>query len=253
MKRLLLFYLFIFLPFAVEAQVGEYRTDLAVGVNGGYALSNVSFLPEVPQGMLGGMTGGLTVRYTCEKYFKSVCAIVAEVNLIRTGWKEDIRDMDNQPVYYTTDTGRGERLSYERHMSYVQVPFMARLGWGRERRGVQGFIQLGPQIGFFLSESTHSNLVDGAPTETARSSRIVAQDTMAVANKLDYGITGGAGVEFSVSHVGHFMLEARYYYGLGNIFGNTKRDYFSGSNFGQIVIKATYLFDIIKTKNPKIK
>jgi hypothetical protein len=86
-----------------------------------------------------------------------------------------------------------------------------------------------------------------------RSSSVVAQDTMAVENKFDYGIAVGAGLEFSNRHFGHFMIEGRYYYGLGNIYGNTKRDYFSRSNFGNIVVKCTYLFDIIRTKNSKIK
>ena len=45
----------------------------------------------------------------------------------------------------------------------------------------------------------------------------------------------------------------RYYYGLGNMYGATKRDYFGRSNFGNIVVKFTYLFDIIRTKNSNIK
>ena len=238
---------------ATRAQVGEYRNDLAVGVSAGYMLSSVGFVPEVPQKQLGGMTGGVTLRYTCEKYFKSVCAIVAEVNLVQTGWKKNIMDMDNQPVYYVNDTEKANPLSYERHMKYVQVPIMARLGWGRERKGLQGFIQLGPQIGFFLDESTTSNLQPGIGTQTERSSKIVAQDTMAVQKKFDYGIAVGGGIEFSHPKVGHFILEGRYYYGLGDIYKNSKSDFFGRSNFGQIVIKATYLFDIIRTKNDKIK
>ena len=91
-RRILLLYLFTFLPLLSFAQVGEYRTDFAVGVNGGYMLSNVGFQPSVPQKMLGGFTGGITLRYTCEKYFKSVCAIVAEVNIAQAGWKEKILD-----------------------------------------------------------------------------------------------------------------------------------------------------------------
>ena len=130
---------------------------------------------------------------------------------------------------------------------------MARLGWGRERKGFQGFFQIGPQIGIFMSESTDTNIIPGAQTVTPRSSNIVAQETMPVEKKFDYGITGGAGIEFSVPKAGHFLLEGRYYYGLGNIYGNSKSDYFAKSNFGQIVIKMTYLFDIIKTKNDKIK
>ena len=238
---------------ATRAQVGEYRNDLAVGVSAGYMLSSVGFVPEVPQKQLGGMTGGVTFRYTCEKYFKSVCAIVAEVNLVQTGWKENIMDMDNQPVYYVNDKEKANPLSYERHMKYVQVPIMARLGWGRERKGLQGFIQLGPQIGFFLDESTTSNLQPGIGKLTERSSKIEAQDTMAVQKKFDYGIAVGGGIEFSHPKVGHFILEGRYYYGLGDIYKNSKSDFFGRSNFGQIVIKATYLFDLIRTKNDKIK
>ena len=254
MKRYLILLLVVHCSLlATRAQVGEYRNDLAVGVSAGYMLSSVGFVPEVPQKQLGGMTGGVTFRYTCEKYFKSVCAIVAEVNLAQTGWKENIIDMDNQPVYYVNDTEKANPLSYERHIKYVQVPIMARLGWGRERRGLQGFIQLGPQIGFFLDESTTSNLQPGIDTQTERSSKVVAQDTMAVQRKFDYGIAVGGGIEFSHPKVGHFILEGRYYYGLGDIYKNSKSDFFGRSNFGQIVIKATYLFDIIRTKNDKIK
>ena len=254
MKRYLILLLVVHCSLlTTRAQVGEYRNDLAVGVSAGYMLSSVGFVPEVPQKQLGGMTGGVTFRYTCEKYFKSVCAIVAEVNLVQTGWKENIMDMDNQPVYYVNDTEKANPLSYERHIKYVQVPIMARLGWGRERRGLQGFIQLGPQIGFFLDESTTSNLQPGIDTQTERSSKVVAQDTMAVQRKFDYGIAVGGGIEFSHPKVGHFILEGRYYYGLGDIYKNSKSDFFGRSNFGQIVIKATYLFDLIRTKNDKIK
>ena len=254
MKRYLILLLVVHCSLlATRAQVGEYRNDLAVGVSAGYMLSSVGFVPEVPQKQLGGMTGGVTFRYTCEKYFKSVCAIVAEVNLVQTGWKENIMDMDNQPVYYVNDKEKANPLSYERHMKYVQVPIMARLGWGRERKGLQGFIQLGPQIGFFLDESTTSNLQPGIGKLTERSSKIEAQDTMAVQKKFDYGIAVGGGIEFSHPKVGHFILEGRYYYGLGDIYKNSKSDFFVRSNFGQIVIKATYLFDLIRTKNDKIK
>jgi hypothetical protein len=251
MRKYILFCFVAFLPFMAKAQVGEYRTDFAVGVNGGYMLSKVSFTPDVPQNMLGGMTAGLTFRYNCEKYFKSLCAIVAEVNIAQTGWKEKIEGMENQPLYYADDPDNA--LHYERKITYLQIPIFARLGWGRERKGLQGFFQVGPQIAFMLSEKTTTNLVPGyAPTE-ARASNIVNQETMPVEKKFDYGIAGGAGIEFSMPKVGHFLLEGRYYYGLGNIFGNSKSDYFGKSNFGQIVIKATYLFDIVKTKNDKIK
>ena len=233
MKRFYILFLISHFSFLIShAQVGEYRTDFAVGVNAGYMISSIGFVPEVPQNKLGGLTGGLFAQ---------------------TGWKENIMDMDNQPVFYVGDEAKANPLSYERKMTYVQFPLMARLGWGRERKGLQGFVQLGPQMGFFLSESTNTNVEQGKPTQTTRSSKVVAQDTMSVERKFDYGIVFGGGLEFSHPKVGHFIVEGRYYYGLGDIFKNSKSDFFGRSNFGQIVIKATYLFDIVKTKNPKIK
>lgn len=253
MKYLLPLGLLALLPFTAEAQVGDYRTDLAIGGSAGYVMSNVGFVPDVPQGQLGGFTAGLTVRYTCEKYFSSVCSIVGEVNVTQTGWKEDILDANNDPVYYADDVNKESPLFYERKITYLQIPFMARLGWGRERKGLQAFFQVGPQIGVYLSESTKTNVMLGHGTANQRASQVVAQDTLAVQNKFDYGIAAGGGVELSIPKLGHFILEGRYYYGLGNIFKNSKSDYFGKSNYGQIVIKATYLFDIVRTRNPKIK
>mgnify|MGYP002624852292 FL=1 len=252
-KYVLPFCLFTFLPLTTQAQVGEYRTDFAVGVNGGYMLNQVSFTPTVPQKMMGGLTGGVTLRYTCEKYFNSICAVTAEVNYAQMGWKEDILDMNDEPVYYYGDEEKTNPLCYERRINYIQIPVLARLGWGRERRGVQAFIQIGPQVGIYQSESTSTNIEYGQGTQNQRASYIVAQEDMPVEKKFDYGITGGAGIEYSHPKLGHFLLEGRYYFGLGNIYGNTKQDYFAKSNHGTIVIKMSYLFDIVKTKNPKIK
>lgn len=245
MKRALLFYLLAFLPFTVVAQVGEHRSEFAVGFSGGYMMSTIGFTPEVPQNQHGGLTGGFTVRYTSEKYFNSICAIVGEVNYAQIGWKESILDADDMPVINSV-TGMPEE--YLRDMTYVQVPVFARLGWGRERKGVQFFVQAGPQIGVFLNEKTEKNY-----NNSERPFGVLAQDTMAVENKFDYGIAAGAGIELSLPKVGHFMLEGRYYYGLGDIYGNSKRDFFARSNFQNITIKLTYLFDIARTRNPKIK
>ena len=54
---------FMALSLNISAQVGEHRADFSIGINGGYALSSVGFQPNVPQGMLGGMTFGVTARY----------------------------------------------------------------------------------------------------------------------------------------------------------------------------------------------
>ena len=237
---------------AAWAQIGEHRNDFSVGVNGGYLMSNIRFTPDVPQNQHGGVTGGLSFRYVCEKYFKSICSIYAEVNYAQAGWKEKILDKDNNPVIITSN---GEPMAYQRTISYVQVPIMAHLAWGRETRGLNFFVNAGPQFGFYMSESTKTNFdaLKQPETDNDRVNNIIAQDTMAVKNKFDYGIAVGLGAEYSIPKVGHFLAEARYYYGLGNIYGSSKRDYFGTSNYGQIVVKLAYLFDITKTKNVKRK
>ncbi|MBR6455417.1 MAG: PorT family protein [Prevotella sp.] len=246
MKKILLFYLFTFLPFLqVQAQVGDHRSDLAIGVNGGYALTNIGFVPSVSQGFHGGMTGGLTVRYVCEKYFNTICSVQAEVNYTQMGWKEKILDNDDQPVINKV-TGLAEE--YSRTINYVQVPVFAHLAWGREQLGAQFFFQVGPQFGFYLSESTKSNFEWSERNMTDRVNPVCAQDTMAVEHKFDYGIAAGIGLEYSLPRLGYFQLEARYYYGLGNIYGETKRDYFAKSNFGSIVFKLAWLFDLTRTR-----
>lgn len=236
----------------VSAQIGEHRNDFSIGANGGYVMSRIGFTPDVTQKMHGGMTGGFSYRYVCEKYFNTICSIYGEVNYAQVGWKEKILDLENAPVIIS---GTGEAMAYERTINYVQLPIMAHLAWGRETKGLNFFVNAGPQFGIYLSESTKTNFdVKNMPaTDNDRVSTIVAQDTMAVENKFDYGIAVGLGAEYSIPKVGHFLLEARYYYGLGNIYGSSKKDYFGKSNYGQIVVKLSYLFDITRTKGVKRK
>lgn len=228
-----------------SAQIGQHRNDFSIGVNGGYTLSNVGFTPKVTQSLLGGATAGLSWRYVCEKYFSTICSIYGEVNYMQLGWKERILTTDNQPVINAVS---GLPEQYSRTLNYLQVPVFAHLAWGKEHSGMQFFFQLGPQFGYLLSEKTTTNFNFKDRNTDDRSNVVCAQDTMAVENKFDYGIAAGAGVELSVRRVGHFLLEGRYYYGLGNIYGDSKRDYFSKSNNSSIVIKLTYLFDVVRTK-----
>ncbi len=245
MRKIIVIMIFAMLSVVVKAQIGLYRNDLSIGVNGGYVMSNVGFSPKVNQTQLGGITGGLSFRYVCEKYFSTICAVQAEVNFTQVGWKEKLLDINDAPVINTV-TGLAE--SYSRTLTYVQIPLFAHLGWGREKKGVQFFFQAGPQLGFNIGETTNTNFDVEQRNSADRVNNTVAQDTMSVENKFDYGIAAGFGLEYSHPKVGHFQLEARYYYGLGNIYGDSKKDYFGKSNINSIVVKLTYLFDLMKTK-----
>ena len=148
----------------------------------------------------------------------------------------------------------GESVESKIKNQSINIPINLRYGVGLGSTASL-FLFAGPQFGFYMSDKTDTNFdVRKMPaTDNDRVSPVVAQDTMAVKNKLDYGIALGLGAEYSIPKVGHFLVEARYYYGLGNIYGSSKRDYFGKSNYGQIVIKASYLFDITRTKNVKRK
>ena len=232
------------------AQIGEYRNTFSVGVSGGYVLNRTTFQPTVTQSMHGGLTGGLSLRYTSEKYFATLCAIQMEVNLSQLGWKEKIETFYEEPVV-NPETGVAEK--YSRDITYVQIPIFAHLSWGREKKGVCGFLNLGPQIGFAISDKytknydrpfTMENYPDKYSSSVGRVSKTVAQETMPVENKFDYGIAVGAGIEAHFNHVGRFFLEGRYYYGLGNIYGDSKRDEFGVSNNSSIFIKLGYFYDL---------
>ena len=227
----------------VSAQVGEHRSELSVGVNGGYVMSNVGFNPSIPQKSLGGISGGLTVRYTCEKYFNSICALVGEVNYTQTGWKEDILTAEDMPVINQV-TGLPEE--YQRRLNYIQMPLMARMGWGRERKGLQFFCQLGPQLGLFMSDKAKANF-DWDKRNTADRigvQRDATQDSLPIQRKFDYGIVGGAGMEIVIKRRHSIMLEGRYYFGLGNIFKDSKRDFFAASRNNSIEISLKYMIRV---------
>ncbi len=215
-----------------RAQVGEYRSDLAVGISGGVTINKVSFNPTIKQNWDTGTTFGLTIRYTCENYFGMSCAVQAEVNYAQLGWKELIET--------STDT-------YERTVNYVQVPFLARLGYGREYRGVMGYLVLGPQIAFCVGDKAKRGGEWSDATLALRPNGVTEQYSLPIQKSFEYGLTGGLGMEVS-SKIGRFLIEGRYYFALSDMFRNGKTDYFSRSANGTIIAKVSYLFDVIRTK-----
>ena len=244
MKKILIAIILLTITILSYAQVGEYRNVFSLGVGGGYALNTVGFQPKVLQDMHGGLSLGVRGRYTCEKYFTMLCAVQVEANITQLGWRERIETISGSKVI-NPETGVAEE--YRRDQTYLQIPFFAHLSWGRERKGVNAFINLGPQIGFALSEKTVKNYSTpyiASNDVNARASTIVKQEDMPIENKFDYGIIVGAGVEVHINKVGRFDIEGGYYYGLGNIYGDAKKAYFGISNNSTIFINLSYLCDL---------
>ena len=237
MKRFLLFLLVVIPALDTFAQIGESRRAISVGVNVGVLMNKVSFTPSIKQNWHVGPTFGLTVRIMSERYFKTYCALQFELNYAQLGWNENIL---NSNIESLPDT-------YQRHLNYFEIPFLARLGWGKELEGLMGFFAVGPQIGYLFSEKSKqsSTWTFDSAGHPDRPNGMFAQYSMSVSKKFDYGIAAGAGIELNTK-AGHFILEGRYYYGLSDLFGNSKKDVFSRSNNGTIQAKITYLFDIRK-------
>jgi hypothetical protein len=230
MKKIIVSALAFFLALPALAQLGEERSNLALGVNAGMNMSQVSFEPSIKQKSQNGMAFGITARYMCEKYFNMMCGIQAEVNYSQRGWNEKIED--------------GSGNTYNRSMNYLEVPLLAHLAFGKDAldKGVKFFVNMGPQIGLFLNEK--ENMSDNWDS-SYRPNGVVQQYGKMVENKFDYGILGGLGLELSTK-AGHFLLEGRYYYGLSDFWESTKKDEFGRSGHSYMGVRLTYLFDIIK-------
>ena len=112
-------------------------------------------------------------------------------------------------------------------------------------RNFKFFFNLGPQFCYMLSSAIDSNFdyanptsVEGFPTDN----RMTEQMTMKIKNKFDYGICASFGLEPIIGRRNSFTLEARYYFGLGNIYGAAKKDTFSSSRGMAITVTLGYLF-----------
>ena len=217
-------------------QVGEARNSLAVGFTGGVMMNTIGFDPTIKQKQHIGPTVGIVARYTSERYFKAYCALQVELNYSVLGWRENILNSNSEPL---PDT-------YERQLHYIQLPMLARLAWGKEHRGAMGYFLAGPQVGYCISEKSKQSVFtlneEGNPD---RPNGLYSQYSMSIDRKFDYGITAGAGVELNTT-LGHFLIEGRYYYGLSDVFNNSKKDVFGRSNNSSIIAKVTYLFNIKK-------
>ena len=205
-----------------QAQVESPRSALEVGFAGGMNLNRMELQPSIRQKLHQGINGGISARYTSEKYFSMICATQIEVNFSQRGILEDFDD--------------GTSNYYARTINYIEVPFFAHVSWGKEERGLQFFLNLGPQFGFFINESEKYY---GDWKVSNRPSSIRPIYGKGVENSFDYGIAGGVGLEYK-SPIGNFFIEGRYYYGLSDIFGNSKADDFGRSANTTITARIGY-------------
>lgn len=202
----------------------HYRPHISVGGRAGVTMARASITPSAKQSWLMASGGSVTFRYAEEKIF----GLIAELGWSQRGWKENFEEA---PV------------SYSRTLTYLKLPVMTHISFGGRR--AKGFINLGPEVSYMIGEKISANFdyrnpsaSEGFPT----SPRQTAQMSMAVKNKFDYGITAGLGGEFYVNPRNSITIEARFYYGLGNIFPSAVSDTFSASRLMNLEFTLGYWF-----------
>lgn len=225
MKKIILFLVALLVTISLSAQK-HYVPHVHVGVHAGMGMSQMSFSPSVEQKMLNGITAGVSFRFAEERHV----GLMAELNITQRGWQEDFEESP---------------LTYSRKMTYLELPMMTHIFFGSPK--VKGFFNLGPQLCYMLGSSIDSNFDYENPRlspDFPSGYRSVEQMAMEIKNKFDYGIVLGAGLETIIKRKHSVMLEARMYYGLGNIFPSSKKDVFSASRGMNITVTLGYMFRV---------
>jgi hypothetical protein len=225
MKPIGIIALFIFLWFGngMYSQTNTFAPEWAFGVNGGLTFSKVSFNSyiNVPQIQFRQFSGGLVVRYISESHF----GILGELNYSQRGWKE------------RTDTVYLNR--YARSLAYLELPIMSHIYFNLGK-SVRLIFNLGPQVGYYISEKEIEREIIDFKQDINDPDKPSYYD-ISVQHPFDYGLKGTMGFEFR-TQTGSIILDGRYYFGLSDIFNNTKGDLFQASHHQVMGLSLTYLF-----------
>ncbi len=216
--------LLLLITVVCEAQT-HYTSQVFLGAKGGIETSQIFFNPSIKQKLPIGAVSGIMIRYVEERHF----GLVAELNFVQRGWEENYESKE---------------YSYRRILNYIEIPIMAHIYFGR--RG-KFFANVGPEVSFLISESTKSNFdyhnlntISGHPALKREYSELIEP----IQNKVDFGICAGLGGEFSINPRNSLALEARFYYGIGNIYKAGHRDPFRASNGFSFGLTAGYWFKL---------
>lgn len=215
---------FSFIPAGAQT---HYKPHISVGGKAGLSIARLDLSPSVPQSWLLASTGAVTFRYQEEKLF----GLVAELGWSQRGWKENFEEAP---------------LKYQRTFTYLILPVMTQINFGTPR--FKCFINLGPQIGYMISEKITANFDYnnlGSVTQWPERQRRTEQLGMPINTKFNYGIAGGLGFEFYLAPKHSIAVEARYYFGLGNVFRAKKSDVFSASRCTGIEVTLGYSFRLL--------
>lgn len=185
-----------------------------MGISFGANNSMVMFNPSVEQNTkFLGANGGIRYRYITENHV----GLQMELNYSQRGWDEK--------------SGK-----YSRQINYIEFPFLTHIYVGNTHRLI---INIGPKLSYTLYEAV---LVNDTLTSTSE------QHIKKVHFPFEYGGAIGLGYNLHTRNAGVFEIEARGYYGLSNIFADSKSDYFSTSNYLNVSLNFAWYFQFTGKK-----
>lgn len=230
-KKIIFTLLFVSSVISTYGQQQDFKPYWNIGVGFGPTFSSVDFAQSnastgnaIPTKMMPQYAGGLAVRYMSEKHL----GFIVELNMSQQGWEQNFREESLKEL----------GLAHNRKMTYVEMPLLTHIYFGGKARFV---VNLGPKIAYLVSqkEELNSALASYLSSGKAPANMVTYQYYKDTDRKFDYGIMGGIGMEFQ-SKIGNFMLEGRYYFGLSDMYDNSKADFFSRSANRVISARLTY-------------
>jgi hypothetical protein len=238
MYKIIIGFLFIFSTFAMSAQQNNFLHEVAIGVNGGANLYKVSFkynnramdqeLGNV--GMSMGVKSGISVRYISMKHF----GVQLEANFMQGGWNEKFKS--NKNVYNVNFSD----VKISRRLNYIEIPLLAHIYFGRKLRF---FVNLGPKLGFLTTYGKLESNLSSNQFGVFKLNDPRIHDENNEHSKLDYGLSGGGGLDLQIGRL-HTVIEARYTYGFGDVYSNSKSDIYQRSNNQDIAITIAFLLPV---------
>lgn len=225
-KRYILFLLTACVYICSVYSQNKFEPEWNIGVGFGPTLSSVDIKDWRNSGVdtktWNQYHGGIAIRYMSERHL----GIIAELNYAQVGWQQDFKDLERPD------------FSHSRQLTYLDLPVLTHIYFGNKVRFI---FNLGPKISYMIGqkEKMSKALEDYLASGEMSPNMITHQYYRKAETKFDYGIIAGTGIEIRTG-VGNFALEGRYYFGLGDIYKNSKADYFARSANRVISAKLTY-------------
>ena len=226
MKRLIFLLLLTALGSCLFAQRPErFRNDFYMGFGGGMHASTVDFAPGVLQTQRLGIHSGVAAKFISSQNERGnvTAGIIGELNFSQRGWTEEF------------DPERHPGFAYSRALNYIDLPFLTHVNVGRG--SVRFIFNVGPQISFLLSDNQSMSEELANQPESGRPQ----YQSFEHLKRFDYGIVGGPGMQVRTP-IGHFDLDARFYFGLGDVFESrrSRNAFFSRSAHRVVQVRLTY-------------